>query len=177
LTRDALPSDTPARTATFAAKVLMEGFTMRSETPLWEKVYLDRYGRVYINAGKIIGHLGCGAFAFFDAAKLLPDYDKYRYENAVRDLTVYTKREQGQYELHAAAKKILRIIIGPAPDDPEYVKWWRGRLISVEQMKREGQPVEWAETPPVPLEPLEPEVKEEPPKSVKKPARKRAAKK
>jgi hypothetical protein len=149
---------------------------MRGETPLWEKVYLGRYGRVYINAGKIIGHLGCGAFAFFDAAKLLPDYDKYRYENAVRDLTVWAKHEQGQYELHAAAKKILRIIIGPAPDDPEYAKWWRGRLISVEQMKRDGQPVEWAETPPVPLEP---EAKEEPPptKSEKKQGRKRAAKK
>jgi hypothetical protein len=47
--------------------------------------------------------------------------------------------------------KALRIILGPAPDDPEYVTWWRGRLISVEQMKRDGQPVEWAEAPPVPL--------------------------
>ena len=124
---------------------------MRGETPLWEKVYLGRYGRVYINAGKIIGHLGCGAFAFFDAVKLLPDYDKYRYENAVRDLTVYAKREQGQYELHATARKILRVILGPAPDDPGYAAWWRGRLISVEQMKRDGLPVEWAEAPPVPL--------------------------
>jgi hypothetical protein len=124
---------------------------MKGVTPLWEQVYLGRYGRVYINAGKLIGHLGCSAFAFFDAAKLLPDYDKFRYENAVRDLTVYAKREQGQYELHASAKKILRIVLGPAPDDPEYAPWWRGRLISVEQMKRDGQPVEWAETPPVPL--------------------------
>jgi hypothetical protein len=147
---------------------------MRTETPLCKKVYLGQWSKVYINAGKIIGHLGCSAFAFFDAAKLLPDYDKYRFENAVRDLTVYAKREQGQYELHSAAKKILRIIIGPAPDDPEYAKWWRGRLISVEQMKRDGVAVEWAETPPVPLEP---DVKEEPPKPAKKPARKKAAKK
>jgi hypothetical protein len=76
---------------------------MRSETPLWEKVYMGRWSRTYINTGKIIGHLGCGAFAFFDAAKLLPDYDQHRY----------AKREQGQYELHSTAKKILRIIIGP----------------------------------------------------------------
>jgi hypothetical protein len=172
LTFPSFPPDTPARTATFAAKgEVKEGFTMKGETPLWEKVYLGRYGRVYVNAGKIIGHLGCGASAFFDAAKLLPDYDKYRYENAVRDLTVYAKREQGQYELHTSAKKILRIIIGPAPDDPEYATWWRGRLVSVEQMKRDGQAVEWAESPPVPLEP---EVKEEP---AKKPPRKRPAKK
>jgi hypothetical protein len=61
---------------------------MRGETPLWEKVWLGRWSRTYLNAGKIIGHLGCSAFAFYDAAKLLPDYDKYRYENAARDLTV-----------------------------------------------------------------------------------------
>jgi hypothetical protein len=61
---------------------------MRTTTPLWEKVYLSRWSKVYINAGRIIGHLGCSAFAFFDAAKLLPDYDKHRYEAAVRDLTV-----------------------------------------------------------------------------------------
>jgi len=105
----------------------------------------------YLHAGKIIGHLGCSGFEFYDAAKLLPNYDKLKYENAVRDLTVYAKREQGQYELHANAKKILRIIIGPAPDDPEYAAWWRGRLISVRQMREQGQPVEWAEEPPIPL--------------------------
>jgi hypothetical protein len=143
---------------------------MRTEKPLWEKVYLDRWGKVFINAGKIIGHLGCSAFAFFDAAKLLANYDKYRYETAVRDLTVWAKREQGQYELHPTAKKVLRIIIGPAPDDPEYVEWWRGRLVSVEQMKRDGLPVEWAETPPVPL-PDEGSRGEEPKPAAKKPAR------
>jgi hypothetical protein len=128
---------------------------MRTETPLWKKVYLGRWSRVYINAGKIIGHRGCSAFAFFDAAKILPNYDTCRYETVVRDLTVWPKREQGQYELHAGAKKVLRIIIGPAPDDPEYMKWWRGRLISVEQMKREGQAGGWAEARPVPLESIE----------------------
>jgi hypothetical protein len=146
---------------------------MRGETPLWEKVWLGRWSKTYLNAGKIIGHLGCSAFAFFDAAKLLPDYDKYRYENAVRDLTVYAKREQGQYELHASAKKILRVILGPAPDDPEYAKWWRGRLISVEQTKRDGQPVEWAEAPPVPLEPQEAPEAEKPAKPKKPRARRK----
>src|SRR5262245_18022723 len=101
------------------------------DPPLWQKVWLGRWNKVYINTGKIIGHFGCSGFAFFDAAKLLPGYDKYRYENAVRDLTVWEKRERGEYELHRAAKKILRIIIGPAPDAPEYASWWRGRLVSV----------------------------------------------
>src|SRR5258708_836874 len=114
-----------------------------SERPLWWKVYVGRGGRIYINAGKIIGHLGCGAFEFWDQAKLRPGYDKYRYENALRDLTVYSKREQGQYELTPTAKKVLRPTIGPAPDDPDYRRWWEARLVSVRQMKEQGQPVEW----------------------------------
>jgi hypothetical protein len=121
------------------------------EKPLWEKVYLSDRGTVYQNAGKIIGHLGVGAVEFFDRAKKLPGYDKLRYENAVRDLTVYQKREQGTYELHATAKKVLRVILGPAPDDPEYSAWWRLRLISVKQTRDEGQEVLWAAEPPVPL--------------------------
>jgi hypothetical protein len=143
------------------------------EKPLWEKVFMSG-DRVYLHAGKIIGHLGIDPFGYYDAAKLLPDYDKLRYENAVRDLTVYTSREASppRYELHASAKKVLWIIIGPPPDHPEYVKWWRGRLISVELAKQEGQPVEWADVPPVPLRDEKPA--EVPPK--KKPARKRAAK-
>jgi hypothetical protein len=78
--------------------------------------------------------------------------------------------------LHATAKKVLKIIIGPAPDDPGYVTWWRGRLISVEQMKREGQKVEWAEAPPVPLPEAKPkeEPKEEKPTRTKKPAARRS---
>jgi hypothetical protein len=123
---------------------------------------------VYLNAGKIINHLGCRATEFYDEAKLLPGYDKLRYENAVRDLTVYSKREQGQYELHPSARKILRIIIGPAPDDPEYRAWWEARFVSVRQMKKAGQPVEWAEAPPVPLGPAE-GPKEEKPTKARKP--------
>lgn len=129
--------------------------------PLWELIYMSE-DRIYLHAGRIIGHLGCGAFAFWDAAKLLPNYDKYRFENALRDLTVYAKREQGQYELLTTARKALRIIIGPAPDDPEYISWWKARLVSVEQMKRDGKVVSWAESPPVPLpgeKPAEPQPK------------------
>lgn len=142
------------------------------ERPLWERVWLGPFSKVYLNVGKLVGHLGCGGFSFWDRAKLLPGYDKYRYENALRDLTVYEKRERGEYELTAKAKKVLRIIIGPSPDDPEYATWWRGRLISVEQMKRDGKPVEWAEVPPVPLEPAK-EDKPEPTK--KKRARRKSA--
>jgi hypothetical protein len=144
-----------------------------SERPLWEKCWLGPHHKVYLHAGRIIGYAGCGGFAFYDAAKLLPNYDKLRYENAVRDLTVYAPRERGDYELTAHAKKVLRVILGPAPDDPEYVTWWRGRMISVRMMRDEGTEPEFAAEPPVPL-PEEPAA--EPPQPKKKPARKRAAK-
>lgn len=76
----------------------------------------------------------------------------------------------------ANAKKILRIIIGPAPDDPEYEMWWRGRLISVRQMREQGQPVEWAAEPPVPL-PEDKPAKEPPEQKPTKPARKARSRK
>ena len=123
---------------------------MATETHLWQKVYLSRWSKVYLDAGKIIGHLGCRGTEFFDEAKLLPCYDKLSFENAIRDLTVYMKREKGEYELHATAKKILKVILGPSPDAPEYRNWWEARLVSVRLMKELGQPVEWAESPPGP---------------------------
>ncbi len=142
---------------------------------LWEKVFEGRHSEVYINAGRIIGHKSVNAFAFFDEAKRLKCYDKHWFENAVRELCVWTKREQGVYELTLKAKKVLRVIIGPAPDDPGYEKWWQSRLVSVKDMKERGLPVEWAEEPPVPLEPL---VEEKPPETPKaKKPRKKAAKK
>lgn len=122
-----------------------------SEKPLWERAWLGPHSKVYLTVGKLVGHLGKSAFAFWDAAKLEPGYDKLRYENVLRDLTVWAKREQGQYELHLSAKKILRIIIGPAPDAEDYASWWKARMVSVCKMREEGQPVEWAEAPPVPL--------------------------
>jgi len=69
---------------------------MATETPLWQKVYLGRLGRVYRDTAKIIGYLGCRGTEFFDKAKLLPDYEKFRFENAVRDLTVYMKPREGR---------------------------------------------------------------------------------
>src|SRR4051812_4963937 len=144
-----------------------------SEKPLWERVWLGPFSRVYLNVGKLVGHLGSGGFAFWDAAKLLPGYDKLRYDNALRDLTIYEKRERGEYELHASAKKILRVILGPAPDDPEYVSWWRGRLISVEQMRRDGEAGEWGGAPPLPP----PAGKPAPEKPAEEPVKKKPARK
>lgn len=121
------------------------------QKPLYWKCYIDDHGKFYLHTGQIIGHNGCGAFAFFDAAKLLPFYDKFWFENAVRDLTVHQKQEQGQYELTDHAKKVLRIIIGPPPGHPEYVQWWLGRLAAIRHMRAEGKEPEFAIAPPLPL--------------------------
>jgi hypothetical protein len=133
--------------------------------------HCDPDSRVYQNVGKIIGRLGGGAFAFWNAAKLLPGYDKYRYENAMRDLTVYEPRERGEDRLHAPARKVLRIILGPAPGDPECAKWWKARLVSVKADRERGLPIEWVESPPVPLPEDKPA---EPKKPAWKPRKKRA---
>lgn len=129
------------------------------EKAFWEVVWLGPHRDVYLNAGKIIGHLGCSAAEFLEKAKALPGYEAFRYDMAVRHLCDWQKREKGRYELHAQAKKTLRIILGPSPDDPEYEAWWRGRLISVRLEKEAGRTVSWAEEPPVPLK-----EEEEPPK-------------
>jgi hypothetical protein len=136
------------------------------EKPLWEKVFMSG-DKVYMHAGHIIGHLGVSPLEFFDRAKLLSLFDQRKFENAVRDLTVYSVRESPnpRYELHPQAKKTLRIIIGPEPTDLEYASWWRGRLISVQLEREAGREVLWGHTPPVPLEPLTEEIPaEEPPK-------------
>ena len=31
---------------------------MRGETPLWERVWIGKWSKVYVNAGKIIGSYG-----------------------------------------------------------------------------------------------------------------------
>lgn len=142
------------------------------EKPLWEKCYLSPHGSVYLNAGSIIHHAGTTGFAFYDKAKLLPDWNKLLYENAVRDLTVFAPRERGEYVLHATAKKVLRIVLGPAPDAPDYRSWWEARLVSVEMLRKEGKTVLWAAEPPVPIAPTaEPQ---EAPKPKKPRSRKRA---
>ena len=128
---------------------------------------------MYVNAGKIIGYLGRNAMAFYDEAKKMPDYDKYKYETAVRDLCVYTKREQGQYELTSVAKKVLKVVLGPAPDAPDYRRYWESRFISLKDMKERGLTPMAAEVPPVPLDP--PEIPEK--KAKKAPAAKKVKKK
>jgi hypothetical protein len=60
---------------------------------------------------------------------------------------------------------VLWIVIGPPPDHPEYVQWWKGRMVSVEQAQAAGQAVLWADAPPVPLPGEE---KEEPKKPRKR---------
>ncbi len=127
------------------------------ERPLWWKVFMED-DKAYIHAARIIGHLGCSPFEFWDAAKAAPGYKEPAFRRAMEDLTAYVKREASppRYELHSAARKVARIILGPAPDDPEYADWWRRRLVSVRLMREQGQPVEWAEEPPVPLPDDEP---------------------
>lgn len=87
--------------------------------PLWWRCYVGPHQRVYQHTGHLVGN----GFSFWDRAKLLPCYDKLRFENALREMTFWEKRERGEYERMVQARKVLRIIIGPAPDDPEYVAW------------------------------------------------------
>jgi len=166
------PSFSPALRSRRALSLEIGGSMSKpwSEQPLWWKVYCsdDRY--VYLNAGKIIGHLGCSPFDFFDAAKKLPDYNQHRYECAVCDLTLYGPREASppRYELTVTARELLRVILGPTPDDPEYRRWWELRLISVKLAREKGTPILWAEEPPVPLEPSKEEPLAEPKKRIRK---------
>lgn len=136
------------------------------QKPLFWKIFLEG-NRVYINAGLIIGHLGTTPIAFYDAAKLLPDWNKLLYENAARDLTLFHFREPPhlKYVLTDYAKKALRIVIGPSPDDPCYRAWWVSRLISVRLEREAGRAVTFATVPPVPLDPP---LEEVPPKKRRK---------
>ena len=142
------------------------------QPPLWWRCYMSPHHRVYLHTGRIIGHRAVSGFAFYDEAKKLPFYDKLRFENAVRELTVYEPRERGEYVLHAQAKKVLWIIIGPPPDHPEYVKWWTGRMVSVRLARSEGTEPEFATEPPVPLPDEKPA---EPTPAPKKRARRKKA--
>jgi hypothetical protein len=141
------------------------------EKPLWEKVYMSG-NRIYIHAGLIIGHLGVSPIEFFDKAKLLTDYDQLKYENAVLDMTIYSRREAPhlRYELHDQAKKTLWIILGPPPQHPDYRSWWEARLISVRLEAEAGRPLTFATEPPVPLEPPvdEKPVEEKPKRKIRK---------
>lgn len=141
-----------------------------NEQPLWWKVYL-RDDRIHLECGKLIGHLGVSADKFWAEAKKLPNFDKYRFENAVRDLTAYVKREEGRYELTGPARKVLRVVLGPAPDDPEYRVWWAARMVSVRLEREQGREPTHAAEPPVPILDLEIPARgaKEEPKPEKKP--------
>jgi hypothetical protein len=163
-----------------------------SEQPLWQKCWM-REDRLHLAVAKIIGHAGCSIGEFWDKAKKLPNYDKYKVENVVGDLTVWSLRQPPQLklELTATALKILHPLLGPPPGDPTYAGWWTVRLVSVAEMRERGEKVTHAEHPPVPIPGLtEPHVpgktkpKEKPTQKAgkkpaketpKKPARKKSA--
>ena len=86
-------------------------------SPLWEKFWLGPHSKVYLHAGRIVGHLGCGGFAFWDAAKLLPTTTSC--VSRTRCATSRsTSASAGEYELHADARQDPPHHHRPAPDDP-----------------------------------------------------------
>ena len=131
---------------------------------LWRSIYMES-DRVYLHAARIIGYAGCTPFEFYDAAKLLPNYDQRKYQLAMEDLTSYHKRTGAdpRYEFNAEARKAVRALLGPTPESPEYSAYWSG------QVHQPGMAEPWNP-------PAKPE--EQPKESPKqKPARKRASKK
>jgi hypothetical protein len=139
------------------------------QRPLWWRCYVGPHSRIYLQCGHVIHHTGCGISEFWDKVKKL-NFEKYRVESVVNELTRFDFRQPPalRLELTATAKKVLRTILGPAPDDPDYSHWWELRLISVEQMKKEGQAVEFAACPPVPLKPQKKPAPKEPKKAPRK---------
>ena len=132
---------------------------------LWQKVHRDA-DRVDLHAARIVGYGGCSPIAYYDAARKLPNYDHRKYERAVEELTSYGQRivPVPRLVFTRQARKIVRPILGPPPEDPEYRVWWRRRHVSVLAMREDGQEVLWADEPPAPLQ-----TKKEPEKPKKKP--------
>ena len=128
---------------------------------LWRLIYMSA-DRVHLHASRIIGYAGCSPFAYYDAAKLLPDYDKRKFEDAMCDLTSYHKRSGSapRYEFTPEARKAVRALLGPPPDSPEYEAYWSREVFQ-----------------PGMTEPHVPKAKVEPAKPTKKPARKATPKK
>ena len=96
-----------------------------SERPLWMKLYCDE-DKVFLMAARIIGYGSRSPTEFYDIARTLPNWDAWRYEQAVLALTDWKKREAPtlRYELTAHARKCVRVLLGPAPDDPEFAGYW-----------------------------------------------------
>ena len=91
---------------------------------LWRLIYMG--DGVHLHAARIIGYAGCTPFAFYDAAKLLPNYDQRRFQHAMEDLTSYHKRagSDPRYEFNAEARKAVRALLGPPPEDPGFEAYW-----------------------------------------------------
>src|SRR5450631_3628682 len=91
---------------------------------LWRLIYMG--DGVHLHAARIIGYAGCTPFAFYDAAKQLPNYDQRKFQLAMEDLTSYHKRtgSDPRYEFNAEAHKAVRALLGPPPDDPTYEAYW-----------------------------------------------------
>jgi hypothetical protein len=91
---------------------------------LWRLIYMG--DGVHLHAARIIGYAGCTPFGFYDAAKLLPNYDQRKFQLAMEDLTSYHKRtgSDPRYEFNAEARKAVRALLGPPPDDPSYEQYW-----------------------------------------------------
>ena len=92
---------------------------------LWRLIYMSA-DRVHLHAARIIGYAGCSPFAYYDAAKLLPNYDQRKYEAALCDLTSHHKRNgpDPRYEFTAEARKAVRALLGPPPESPEFEQYW-----------------------------------------------------
>ena len=96
---------------------------------LWRLIYMSA-DRVHLHAARIIGYAGASPFQFWDAAKLLPNYDMRKFEDAMCDLTSYHKRNgpDPRYEFTAEARKAVRALLGPPPESPEYEAYWSKQL-------------------------------------------------
>ena len=91
---------------------------------LWRLIYMG--DGVHLHAARIIGYAGCTLFAFNDAANLLPNYDQRKFQLAMEDLTSYHKRtgSDPHYDLNAEARKAVRALLGPPPEDPGFEAYW-----------------------------------------------------
>ena len=118
--------------------------------------------RVHLHAARIIGYAGCSPTAYYDAAKLLPNYEQRKYEAALCDLTSYHKRSGSdpRYEFTAETRKAVRALLGPPPESPEYESYWAREVFQ-----------------PGMTEPYIPKAKVEPAEPTKKPTKKATPKK
>jgi hypothetical protein len=97
---------------------------MHKEPPLWQRLY---QGEVSYETARIIGYDGVAPFDFWDAAKPLAEkHGKGRVESAVFRLTRYDRREASppRYELTNSARTCCFQLLGPAPEHPEFARYY-----------------------------------------------------